>query len=260
MRRTVTGIIIYPYIGQIFLLIGLMLFLASCSGTKAQKKDEGFDAERYMTQADMLISQKEYDEARRILLEVKNRDLSRKYSPSAQLKIADSYIKEGELDTGIDAYRKFLEMYPVGQYSSYAQYQIAMAYYVQIESPDRGAGAAKIALSEFLRLKEMFPRNPFREVVELRIEKCRNVIADGEFMIGEFYYKKQAYSAAAGRFQGILEQFPDYKRTDEVLFFLGNSYKNLKMPDNARDVFNELLLRYPSSKFALDVRKEVQKL
>lgn len=247
-------------VGQILLFVVMMLFLVSCGGTKVQKKDEVFDAERYMTQADMLISKKEYDEARRILLEVKNRDLSKKYSPSAELKIADSYIKEGELEAGIAAYRKFMEMYPEGRYSSYAQYQIAMAYYVQIESPDRGAGAAKAALTEFLRLKELFPRNPFREVVELRIEKCRNVIADGEFMVGEFYYKKQAYNAAVGRFNGILEQFPDYKRTDEVLFLLGNSYKNLKMKENARDVFKELLRRYPSSKFAVNISKELEKL
>ncbi|KAF0184178.1 MAG: putative lipoprotein [Nitrospirae bacterium] len=228
--------------------------LAACGKTEV-KRDEVFDAERFIKKADQLIDQKEYEEARKVLVEVKNRDTSKKLAPVAQLKIADTYIKDGDPDIGVAEYQRFLDLYPANQYASYAQYQIAMAFYSQIESPDRGAGTAKRALKEFYRLKEMYPRNPYREFVELRIEKCKTIIADGELMVGEFYYKKNAFEAAAGRFEGLLKDYPDYKRADDALLLIGKSYIALKQPAKAKDALNRLIQKYPDSKAAADARK-----
>lgn len=242
-----------------FTLCSLLFILTSCGGSKTLKKDETFDPERYLSRADILINDKEYEEARRVLLEVKNRDNTKKYAPHAQLKIAESYIRDGDIDIGIEEYRKFMELYPDNQYVSYAQYQIGMAYFSQIESPDRGSGVAQKALQEFIRLKELYPRNPYREVLELRIEKCKNVIADGELMIGEFYYKKESYNAAINRLEGLLKQFPEYKKGDEVLILLARVYRAAKIDEKAKETFNKLIEKYPSSKFTPEAKKELEK-
>lgn len=238
-----------------FLLIIASLFLTSACGKKAAKRDEVFDAEKFLANADRLINNKEYEEARKILLEVKNRDKTKKYAPIAHLKIADSYMKEEEIEPAIEEYRKFIELYPDNRFASYSQYQIAMAYFSQIESPDRGTGAAQKALKEFLVLKEKYPRNPFSDIVELRIEKCRNVIADGEFLIGQFYYNKSSFNSAIKRFKGLIEQYPEYRRNDEALLFIGKSYQGLKMKDKAVEYFRMLLDKYPSSRFAPEAKK-----
>ncbi len=241
----------------LFILIGALsalLILGGC-GKKEVKPEEAYDAEKFLTNADNLVSKKDYDAARKVLLEVKNRDSQKKYGAIAELKIADSYIKEGEPDLAIAEYRKFIDMYPDNQYASYAQYQIAMAYYSQIESPDRGSGAARDALVEFNRLKQLYPRNPYRDVVELRIEKARTTIADGDFMVGEFYFKKDSYHAAIDRLEGLLKKFPDYKKEDRALLILAKSYKALKMNDKAKDVFNKLIEKYPTSDAAKEAKK-----
>jgi outer membrane protein assembly factor BamD len=235
-------------------VLSALMVLAGCS-KKAVKPEEAYDAEKFLTNADNLVSKKEYEEARKILLEVKNRDSQKKYAAIAQLKIADSYIKEGEPDLAIVEYRKFIEFYPDNQYASYAQYQIAMAYFSQIESPDRGSGAARDALAEFSRLKQMYPRNPYKDVVELRIEKARNIIADGDFMIGEFYFKKESYKAAIDRLEGLLKKYPDYKREDNALLILGKSYKSIKMNEKANEFFNQLIEKYPTSGAAKEAIK-----
>jgi outer membrane protein assembly factor BamD len=239
---------------SIFCILSIFLLLTACGSKKDLVRDE-FDPEISMRLADNLIDRREYENARSLLLEVKNRDATRKYAPLAQFKIADSYIKEGYPDAGIEEYRRFLALYPHHQYASHAQYQIAMAYFNQIVSPDRGAGIARKALEEFIRLKELYPRNPFREVVELRIEKCRNIIADGEFMVGQFYYKKGSYNAAINRFEGLLLNYPDYLRADETLLLLGRSYKALNMEDKARNTFQKLIEKYPSSRFVPEAEK-----
>lgn len=226
--------------------------------SKQVKKDEDFDSEKYLNKAIALVDDKNYEEARKLLLEVKNRDATKKYAPLAQLRIADSYIRDGDPDHGIEEYRKFLELYPDNPKTSYAQYQIAMAYFQQIQGADRGMGAAQNALKEFNRLKELYPRNPYREIIELRIEKCRNVIAEGEFGVGEFYYKKESYQAAIPRLEGLLKQYPDYEGADRAWLLLGKSYKALGMIDKAREAFRIIIDRYPSSKYVKEARRGVQ--
>ncbi len=239
------------------LLLLALFAVVSCGGKSAVKEDEAFDAEKFMAKAEKLMADGEFDEARRLLTEVKNRDASRKYAPQAQLKIADSHVKEGDPEVGIEEYRRFLEIYPESQYASYAQYQIGMAYYSQIESPDRGSGAAQKALTEFLLLKERYPRNPYREVLDLRIEKCRNVIADGEFIVGEFYFKKGSYQAALTRWERLLKAFPGYKRADETLLLIGKAYRELKMEEKAKESFQRLIELFPSSRFAPEAKKQL---
>ncbi len=250
----------YRAIFLFFALCSLLFVLSSCGGKNEVKKEEAFDPEKHLAKADNLINDKEYEAARKLLLEVKNRDTAKKYAPHAQLKLADSYIREDDIEIGIEEYRRFLDLYPDNQYASYAQYQIAMAYFSQIESPERGSGAAQKALQEFMRLKELYPRNPYREVIGLRIEKAKNVIADGEFIVGEFYYKKESYNAAIERLEGLLKRFPDYKKADNALLLIGRSYKAIKMNDKAKEAFKNLLEKYPASKLVPAAKKEIEKL
>ena len=238
------------------LLLSLALVL-SCSGKPATKPAEIFDGQKSFAKANELMDKEEYEEARTALLEIKNRDLTKKYAPMAQLRIADSYTKEAEPDRAVEEYRKFLDIYPEHKYASYAQFQIAMIYFNQIEGPDRGYGGASKALEEFERLKRMFPRNPYRDIIEVRIEKCKNTIAEHEFLVGTFYYKKDSYSAAIKRFQGVLQKFPEFKKEAGVLYHLAMSHKKLGEKDKAEEYFKLLIEKHPKNSLIPQAKKEL---
>jgi outer membrane protein assembly factor BamD len=247
MRKKLLSFIIF----SCFLLS--ILFVAGCG--KSAKPEMAYDPEKYMQKADELVNKKDYAEARKVLLEVKNRDTQKKYGALAHLKIADSYAREGEPDQAVTEYKKFIELYPDNQYAPYAQYQIAMTYFAQVESAQRGIGAARSALEEFNNLKRLYPRNPYRDIVELRIEKCRNILAEGDYVIAEFYYNKETYGAAVNRLESLLKNYPDYKKEEEVLLLLGKAYKELKSKDKARETFDRLNRKYPSGKAAKEAKK-----
>jgi outer membrane protein assembly factor BamD len=230
-----------------------ILFVAGCG--KGAKPEMSYNPEKYLQKSDELVNKKEFAEARKVLLEVKNRDTQKKYGAIAHLKIADSYAREGEPDLAVAEYRKFIELYPDNQYAPYAQYQIAMTYFGQVESAERGTGSARTALEEFNRLKKIYPRNTYRDVVELRIEKCRNILAEGDYVIAAFYYKKEAYGASVNRLENLLKNYPDYKKLDEVLLLLGKAYKELKSKDKAREAFDRLNKKYPSGSAAKEAKK-----
>jgi outer membrane protein assembly factor BamD len=235
----------------------LVCILLSCSGRESVKPPEKFDPEKTFTQANEQLEDEEYEQARAGFLEVKNRDLTKKFAPIAQLKIADSYEKEEQTELAIAEYQKFIDAYPDNQYAPYAQYQIAMIYFNQIESPERGYGGAAKALEEFEKLKKMFPRNPYKDIVDLRLEQCRNTIAEYEYLVGEFYYKKEAYEAAIRRFETLLKNYPDYKKEAEVLFYTGLSYKMIAQKEKASVYLNRLIERYPNFKLLKDAKKEL---
>jgi outer membrane protein assembly factor BamD len=245
---------------RVCILIFLSLFVVSCAGKQAVRQPERFDPEKAFATANEQLDKKDYERARTLFLEVKNRDLTKKFAPLAQLKIADSYAKADEPELAVSQYRKFLEEYPDNQYVSYAQYQIAMVYFNQIEGPERGYGGAAKALQEFEKLKKMFPRNPYKEVVDLKIEKCRNIIAEYEFLVGKFYYNKGSYNAAVGRFIGLLKRFPDYSKLPEVLFYTGDSFKCLKQEEKASKYLTQLIEKYPNNKLTKHAKKELASL
>ena len=242
----------------IFLI--LVIFLFSCAGKSAVKTPEVFDPEEAFQKANKFLEDKEYEEARAGFLEVKNRDMTKKFAPLAQLKIADSYEKEEQYDLAVAEYKRFLDTYPDFQYAPYAQYQIAMVYFNQIEGPERGYSGAARALEAFEKLKKMFPRNPYKDVIELRIQQCKNIIAEYEYLVGHFYYKKGSYNAAVGRFEGLLEEYPDYKEEAKVLYYTGISYKELGQNDKASEYLTRLVEHHPNDSLVRDAQKILAKL
>jgi len=247
---------------RIYILIPMLFLVFACAG-KAPVKTSSvveFNPEASFEKADKLIQSKDYEEARKLLLEIKNRDLTKKYAPIAQLRIADAYVKEEEPELAVAEYRRFLEIYPDHRHASYAQYQIAMVYFNQIEGPERGYGGAAKALEEFEKLKRDFPRNPYKDLIELRISKCRNIIADYEFLVGEFYLKKGSYQAAIGRFESLLQKFPDYKKMENVLLDLGICYNKSGDPEKAEMYLVRLIEKYPTSQLVTAAKKELSTL
>ena len=235
----------------------VMLLLGSVSCTSKEVRQEPQEPEVALAKADELIEDDEYDEARQLLNEVKSNDITRKYAQIAQLKIAESYSKEDNLESSVIEYRRFIEQYPDSQYAPYAQYQIAMMYFSQIKGPERGAGQAKSALKEFRKLRTLYPRNPYKEIIEINIAICLNVIAEYEFIVGRFYFKKDSYKAAIGRFQGILENYPDFKGIDDVLFYLSLSYRNSVDIDNAEKYYYILKEKFPDSEYVEELKEEL---
>ncbi len=233
-----------------------MLLVIGCSSKKDMvKKSSVLDAEAVFAQAKEKEKDGYYEEARKLLESIKVQDTSGKYAIVAQIRIADTYYKEELFEEAIIEYGHFLRVHPYNKYASYAQYKLGMSYFSRIKTADVSYSLAQKALDEFEKLLRVYPRNPYINMVENRIRMCKGVLAEHEFYVGQFYYKKGSYNAAAGRFKVLIQKYPHSKKGAEALYYLGLSYKEIGETEKSLNALNTLIDKYPTIKLARDAKK-----
>ena len=150
------------------------------------------------------------------------------YLAKAKLAIADSYYKEGgsaSLTQAIQAYKDFGIFFPFLPEASYAQLQVANTHYKQIAKPDRDRTEAKAAEEEFQTFLEKYPKDPLAPQAEQRLRNVQEIIAEGDYRIGYYYYVKGDKRAAAARLIAITKRYPLYSKSDHALWMLGDIFE-----------------------------------
>src|SRR5215813_13004891 len=123
------------------------------------------------------------------------------YLAKAKLAIADSFYKEGgtaNMTQAIQGYKDFIVFFPFLPEGAYAQLQVAMAHYRQMDKPDRDHSQARDAQEEFQTFLTKYPNDPLATKAEQPLREVQEVLAEGDYRIGYFYYIKGDRRAAAG--------------------------------------------------------------
>lgn len=239
---------------KIYFKIITVVILASvlgCTGTKVRKEKP---ADLLYNEAAALFERKNYEDAIAGFQELTAKYPLSKYTVQAKLKIADSYFMDENYPEAISTYRDFEKLHPTNESVPYAIYQTGMSYFNQILTIDRDQTAAMNAATEFSRLISRFPDNQYAEPARKNLTVCRSNLAENEFYIGNFYFKKGKYKASIERFNSVMERYPDFAGMDKVLFHAGTAYIKVNEDDKGKALLNRLLERYPDSKFAKDAR------
>jgi outer membrane protein assembly factor BamD len=199
------------------------------------------------------LAKKRYETARQYLNRLIEAFPNSQYQPQARLALADSYFQEKNVASYILAaaeYREFGNLYPSHEKADYAQFQVGESYFRQRRPPDRDQSNTKSALAEFERFVELFPDSSRIEEAKKRRDECRQTLARSEFLVGDFYQRtRRACHAAIQRYQGILDLYADYQRTDEVLLHLSECLIDTGRAAEALPQIDRLLSGYPDSPY-----------
>ncbi len=229
----------------VFLSITVCL-LWGCSG-KGIKTTPG-DPEILYKQGLIQFNKRDYGEALKKFEQLKaSFPDSPPFTVWAELKIGDCHFLKGSYVEAIAAYEEFKKIHPTYEEIPYVQYQIASAYFKEMLTLDRDQTFTQKALSNFEYLIANYPTSLFAERARQKIGVCRKRLADHEFYIGSYYYRRGKFQAAAVRFQGLIEKFPTMPDTDKALFLMGKSYLELNQGGKAVEAFNKIVNEYPKS-------------
>jgi outer membrane protein assembly factor BamD len=182
------------------------------------------------------------------------------YLAKAKLKIADSYYKEGgtaNMTQAIAGYKDFIVFFPFLQEASYAQLQVAMGHYQQMEKPDRDRTEAKEAEAEFQTFLQKYPKDPLADKAMQHLREVQEVIAEGDFRVAYYYYVKGDRRAAAARLIGITNRYPLYSRSDRALWMLSDIFEKSEKKEIAANYLARIVRDYPLSHYVPDAKTKL---
>lgn len=183
------------------------------------------------------------------------------YLAKAKLAIADSYYKEGgtsNLALAISGYKDFEVFFPFLPEATYAQMQVAMAHYREMEKPDRDRTHAIAAEEEFQIFLQKYPNDPLAPQAQQHLREVQEVLAEGEYRIGYYYYVKGDKRAAAARLLSVTERYPLYSRSDRALWMLGDILEKSEHKEVAAQYYGRIVKNYPLSGMAADAKDKLK--
>ncbi len=209
--------------------------------------------------AQKAIQKKDWDSARQYLRRIIDAFPQSEHQPEARVALADTYFEAGGTANyvlAVSSYREFLTLYPQHPKSDYAQFRAAECHFKQRNSPDRDQTATEQALEEYQRLLDVYPQSSYVEAARGRIHECRETLARSNHLVGFFYQRgRQAWRSAIGRYEIILSDYPDYDKTDEVLFRISQCLAAAGRYAEALPYVGRLEKEFPNSRFVADAQK-----
>lgn len=234
------------------LIIALFAVLASCA------KEPPFDPVAKFKEAEEKMYRFKYEDARKAYQEIQEKAPDRSYDADIMLRIADTYFGEEKYSEAIVEYQAFLNFHPVHRDAPYAQFQIGMCNYKDMSTIDRDPGLVRTTRAEFQKLLDKYPGSPYGDEAKKYIKICTDHLAQYELYVGRFYYRKESFRAAIGRFEKLLHEYPGSVVEKDALYYLGMSYAERGYRDEARQTFETLALKYPA--MADEAHSQIAKL
>jgi outer membrane protein assembly factor BamD len=206
-----------------------------------------------------------YEVARISLQTLMNTYESSEYLAKAKLAIADSWYREGGANGLAQAeaeYKDFILFYPGMEESAEAQNRVCDIHYKQMDKSDRDWTQTVRAQDECKQVLIQFPNSKFAPLAAQRVREIQESLAAHEFVVGNFYWKREMNPAAANRLSALVDQYPLYSNAGEALYEAGDAYTKMgpRFRKQAGEMFARILREYPLSDRANDAKRRLEDL
>ena len=165
----------------------------------------------------------------------------------ALLQLGDVARAEGDINRAIGIYTRLANM-QTSQLRGEAQFGIAECYEAMATDATE-ASAIQLRDRAFQEYKKVYDQFPDSGRVGEAVAKMAN-----------HYYDQQDYARAIDTFETVLENQPDAKYLDVILFNYGRCLYRLNRRGEARQRFEQLIGDFPESNLATDAKQIAEAL
>src|SRR5262249_49783166 len=246
---------------HVWLTIGALL-LVTCGllGSGCAKKEQPQTPEDYLRLGDQAMGSKRETQARKYYTQLLEQYPDSDLKAQAQFRDAEALYGEHNYLEARFEYQKFLELYPLHPLASRAQFQLGMCGLQTVQTVDRAQLHTREALQSFRLFRSKYPQDPLVAEAEGHIQFLRRRLAEHEFAVARFYYRKGAYQAAIGRLLNLIQVYPDTSDIEEALYMLADSYREEENYVKAQSVLRLLMERFPTSQYLARARAQLRSL
>ncbi len=188
------------------------------------------------------------------------------FLPLAKLAIADSFYLEGTRAALIQAsqgYLDWLTFFPTDPLADDAMLKVAESEMRQMGLSDRDISSARKAEQRLKALLQQYPQTNLRPLVEGHLKDTQESLAMHNLGVARFYYDarykghKGGLKGAQSRLKEIIEKYPHFSLTDEVLFRLATTFQQEEEPDEAAKHYQNLVRNYPNSDYSEKAKEQL---
>ncbi len=248
----------------------MLVSLSGCSYF-GDKEDEtiAWDAERLYAEAKGALDSGDYDRAVEYYEKLEARFPFGVYGQQALLDLAYAYYKSEDTEACVSAADRFIKLYPQNPHVDYAYYLKGLANYIRgkgfierflpIDTAQRDPASALQAFQDFAELARLFPDSEYAEDAQQRMIYLRNLLAEHEINVANYYMRRGAFIAAINRAKYVIEKYPRTPSIPDALVIMAKGYKVMEMDDLSADAARVLELNYPNHPGVYEVRTLVVK-
>ena len=186
--------------------------------------------------------------------------IEKNYDPNVIMKRGEAFFEKEEYAEALVEYNHFLDLHRTHVLAPYAAFRIGETHFKMAKTIDRDPEPLNKAITALERMRKDFPGSRYDVQAQQKIQDCHDWLAQAHLFVGQFYYRRGSYLAAAHRFEQIMKLYPDKPVAPDALYFLAMSYHELGADDWARDNLVLLADKYPESKVSSDGKKLLAKL
>jgi len=174
----------------------------------------------------------------------------------AQLHIIYAHYMKNDYGLAEAAADRFIYAHPTNPHVDYAYYMRGLSNYYQnmgiferifsIDLATRDLNQIKKSYNDFARLELQFPRSDYTPAAHQYMIYLRNVIANHELQVAKYYYRRDAYLAAANRANTIVRHYQGAPVVPDALVLMVKAYQALGLNQNAEEARAVLQYNYPN--------------
>jgi len=163
-----------------------------------------------------------------------------KFAPALKLKLGRVYLKEEKNEQALRMFRKVIKEHPKTKEAKYARFELANALVqLSFKAGDGDGAYAREAESVLKETLKIYPEDPETLWINQSMRETDEVRSERLYKLAEFYQSRDNPEAAKRYFNDLLSRFPDskYAKTAEThLKELDEDYKPHKV--NKREQLN----------------------
>jgi outer membrane protein assembly factor BamD len=231
------------------------IMISSCSSNEEMPDERLLEKELY-DQAQFRLKDGSYSMAIRSLEALESRFPFGRYAEQAQAELIYAYYMNSQFEASQSAAERFINLHPRHTHSGYAYYMKGLASftddsglfsrYFQSDLAKREVVMAQQSFDELSDFIARYPDSKYVPHAKQRMIYLRNLLAQHEVYVADFYMKRGAYLAAIGRAKYVIEHLPNTPQTPYALSILVEAYGLMEYEELRKINLEILNSNYPN--------------
>ncbi len=174
--------------------------------------------------------------------------------PEARLMLGDVYYDRGDFLTARAEYGRFLDRYAGHEGSADASLGICRSLSELTPKAQRDQGYTQEAMSACRNVVVDFAGREQAAQAALISNELRLTLAEKEYINADFYFRRRMYDSAIKYYEFVINLYPESEWAPFALLGVYNANQRIGYEDLAEEARDRLLLEYPESEAAAEIR------